>query len=86
MNNFSDTLNGVMQDYNIEPIEDFAVTYASQDEIDWLIERAKGEFGIITTAATNVSKEGKAWQGEFGVYNDYVLTFEPGCIIINDPV
>ena len=42
----------------------------SQDEIDWLIERAKGEFGIITTAATNVSKEGKAWQGEFGVYND----------------
>ena len=34
MNNFSDTLNGVMQDYNIEPIEDFAVTYASQDEMD----------------------------------------------------
>jgi len=34
MNNFSDTLNGVMDDYNIEPIEDFAVTYASQDEMD----------------------------------------------------
>ena len=34
MNNFSDTLNGVMDDYNIDPLEDFAVTYASQDEVD----------------------------------------------------
>ena len=34
MNNFSDTLNGVMDDYNIDPVEDFAVTYASQDEVD----------------------------------------------------
>ena len=42
----------------------------SNDEIKWLAERAKGGFGIITTAATNVSKEGKAWEGEFGVYSD----------------
>ena len=42
----------------------------SDDEIKWLLERAKGGFGIITTAATNVSKEGKAWNGEFGVYDD----------------
>ncbi len=42
----------------------------SDDEIEWLLERAKGGFGIITTAATNVSKEGKAWDGEFGVYDD----------------
>ena len=34
MNNFSDTLNEVMDDYNIDPLEDFAVTYASQDEVD----------------------------------------------------
>ena len=34
MNNFSDTLNGVMDDYNIDPLEDFAVTHASQDEVD----------------------------------------------------
>ena len=39
----------------------------SDDEIKWLYERAKGGFGIITTAATNVSKEAKAWNGEFGV-------------------
>ncbi|MBG98387.1 oxidoreductase [bacterium] len=42
----------------------------SDDEINWLLERAKGGFGVITTAATNVSKEGKAWDGEFGVYDD----------------
>ena len=42
----------------------------SNDEINWLHERAKGGFGIITTAATNVSIEGKAWEGEFGVYDD----------------
>ena len=42
----------------------------SQEEIDWLTERAKGGFGIITTAATNVSIESKAWEGEFGVYDD----------------
>ena len=42
----------------------------SDDEIDWLFERAKGGFSVITTAATNVSKEAKAWDGEFGVYDD----------------
>ena len=42
----------------------------SDDEIKWLLERAKGGFGIITTAATNVSKEAKTWIGEFGVYDD----------------
>ena len=45
----------------------------SDDEITWLLERAKGGFGIITTAATNVSKEGKAWNGEFGVFEDYQI-------------
>jgi len=43
----------------------------SDDEITWLLERAKGGFGIVTTAATNVSKEGKAWDGEIGIYDDY---------------
>ena len=42
----------------------------SNNEIDWLFERAKGGFSVITTAATNVSKEAKAWNGEFGVYDD----------------
>ena len=42
----------------------------SEEEKKWLIRRAKGDFGIITTAATNVSAEGQGWEGEFGVYDD----------------
>jgi len=42
----------------------------SDEEIEWLSRRAEGGFGIITTAATNVSLKGKAWEGEFGIYDD----------------
>jgi len=42
----------------------------SDEEINWLARRAKDGFGIITTAATHVSKNGQGWEGEFGVYED----------------
>tara|TARA_B100001989_G_scaffold205333_1_gene153917 strand:+ start:382 stop:1518 length:1137 start_codon:yes stop_codon:yes gene_type:complete len=42
----------------------------SEAEIQWLVRRSEGGFGIITTAATHVSKCGKAWKGEFGVFDD----------------
>ena len=42
----------------------------SDTEIDWLVHRAKGGFGIVTTAATHVSKDGQSWDGEFGVFDD----------------
>ena len=42
----------------------------SDSEIRWLVRRSEGGFGIITTAATHVSKCGKAWKGEFGVFDD----------------
>ena len=42
----------------------------SDQEIRWLSRRAEGGFGIITTAATNVSEHGKGWDGEFGLYDD----------------
>ena len=45
----------------------------SDDEIKWLLRRAKGGFGLLTTAATNVSLESKAWEGEFGVYSDLYI-------------
>ena len=45
----------------------------SNAEIDWLVHRAKGGFGIITTAATHVSKDGQSWDGEFGVFDDLHL-------------
>ena len=45
----------------------------SNAEIDWLVHRARGGFGIITTAATHVSKDGQSWDGEFGVFDDLHL-------------
>ena len=42
----------------------------SDDEVKWLAHRAEGGFGIITTAATHVSKNGQGWEGEFGVFDD----------------
>ena len=42
----------------------------SDQEIRWLNRRAKGGFGIVTTAAANVSKDGQGWEGELGLYHD----------------
>ena len=43
----------------------------SNNEIKWLTRRAKGGFGIITTAATHVSRDGQGWEGEFGTFDDF---------------
>jgi 2,4-dienoyl-CoA reductase-like NADH-dependent reductase (Old Yellow Enzyme family) len=42
----------------------------SDQEIRWLCRRAKDGFGIITTAAANISKDGQGWKGELGLYDD----------------
>ena len=42
----------------------------SEEEINWLVRRGKGGFGITTTAAANVTKEGQGWEGEMGVWSD----------------
>ena len=42
----------------------------SRTELRWLIRRAKGGFGIITTAAIHVSKSGQGWDGEIGLFDD----------------
>src|ERR1700739_3224632 len=43
------------------------------NEYKWLVRRAEGGFGMIITCATNVSQEGKAWDGELGIWsNDHV--------------
>ena len=42
----------------------------SQEEITFLERRAKGGFGIITTAATHVAENGQGWKGEMGVWSD----------------
>ena len=45
----------------------------SDEEINWLIRRAEGGFGIVTTAATHVVPEGQGWGGEMGVWGDHQL-------------
>jgi len=42
----------------------------SVDEIKWLEARARGGFGIITSAASHVQADGQGWEGEFGVWSD----------------
>jgi len=45
----------------------------SDDEINWLLRRAEGGFGIITTAASHVVPSGKSWEGEMGVWGDHQI-------------
>lgn len=39
----------------------------SDFEAEWLLARARGGFGLLSTCAAWVCEEGKAWQGQLGV-------------------
>jgi len=45
----------------------------SDEEMNWLLLRAAGGFGIVTTAASHVHPNGKSWDGEMGVWGDHQL-------------
>ena len=45
----------------------------SNHEINWLTRRAKDGFGIVTTAAANISKDGQGWEGEIGVFSNHQI-------------
>ena len=45
----------------------------SDDEATFLLRRAKGGFGIITTAASHVQESGQGWVGELGGWGDHHL-------------
>ena len=45
----------------------------SDEEIGFLLRRAEGGFGLITTAASHVQESGQGWEGEFGVWSDHHL-------------
>ena len=45
----------------------------SDEEINWLVRRAHGGFGITTTAAANVTETGRGWEGEMGGWGDHQL-------------
>ena len=42
-------------------------------ELRWLTSRAAGGFGVVTTCAAHVSRDGQGWPGELGVYDDALL-------------
>ena len=42
----------------------------ADDELRWLVRRAAGGFGLVSTCAAYVSEEGKAWHGQLGVSDD----------------
>jgi 2,4-dienoyl-CoA reductase-like NADH-dependent reductase (Old Yellow Enzyme family) len=42
----------------------------SDAEYQWLVRRAKENFGMIITCAANVSADGQGWKGELGIYDD----------------
>lgn len=45
----------------------------SDDEINWLVARARGGFGQVLTAAAYVSPAGRAWTGQLGVCDEAQL-------------
>ena len=45
----------------------------SDDEYRWLVARAEGGFGTVTTCAAHVALDGQGWAGELGVYDDALL-------------
>jgi len=42
-------------------------------ELRWLTSRAAGGFGVVTTCASHVARDGQGWPGELGVYDDALL-------------
>lgn len=45
----------------------------ADEELRWLERRAAGGFGVVTTCAAYVARDGKAWAGELGVDDDAEL-------------
>ena len=42
-------------------------------EVDWLVARARGGFGLTTTAAAYVNRAGQVWPGQLGLSSDVHL-------------
>jgi 2,4-dienoyl-CoA reductase-like NADH-dependent reductase (Old Yellow Enzyme family) len=45
----------------------------SEAELRWLVRRAEGGFGTVTTCAAHVAKDGQGWPGELGFFDDALL-------------
>jgi 2,4-dienoyl-CoA reductase-like NADH-dependent reductase (Old Yellow Enzyme family) len=42
----------------------------NHNELHWLSVRAQGGFGVITTCASHVAKDGQGWAGQLGCFDD----------------
>ena len=42
----------------------------SDDELNWLTMRAKGQFGLVMTCASHVQEIGKGFPGQLGIFSD----------------
>jgi len=42
----------------------------SNDEYNWLVKRAEGGFGMVTTCASHVAEKGKGFPGQLGIFSD----------------
>jgi 2,4-dienoyl-CoA reductase-like NADH-dependent reductase (Old Yellow Enzyme family) len=42
----------------------------SDDELQWLVARGRGGFGLTMTCAAHVSPAGQAWRGQLGIASD----------------
>lgn len=42
----------------------------SDDELNWLVMRARGGFGLTMTCAANVQTSGRGFAGQLGIYDD----------------
>ncbi len=45
----------------------------NDDELRWLVRRAEGGWGLLSTCAAFVSPEGNAWEGQLGIASDAQL-------------
>jgi 2,4-dienoyl-CoA reductase-like NADH-dependent reductase (Old Yellow Enzyme family) len=45
----------------------------SDEELTWLVRRARGGFGLIETCASHVTREGQGFPGQLGIFEDRLL-------------
>lgn len=53
------------------------------DEYNWLVKRAEGEFGMVMTAAAHVQRVGQGFVGQIGIFDDAHL---PGLTRLADGI
>ena len=45
----------------------------SDKEFDWLVMRAKGQFGLVMTCASHIQEIGKGFPGQLGIFSDDLM-------------